>query len=91
MSHSLVKRVVYGALVCQDKCYVLHYPMLNCWIQPTFDDSPQPRAFEYTDQDVGIMGLPGYYHSPEAFAGSSQIWIRTLIFDNTILLRKTVK
>ncbi len=76
---------------CQDKCYAVHYPIPEGWMQRTFDDSKWPRAFEYTDQDVGILGLPAYYRFPEAFAGSRWIWTINLVFDNTVLLRKTVQ
>jgi hypothetical protein len=56
---------------------------------PGFDDAGWPRAYEYLDQDVGIVGVPGYWRFPEAFIGSRWIWTVSLVFDNTVLLRKT--
>ena len=43
------------------------------------------------DQEVGIVGVPGYWRFPEAFMGSRWIWTISLVFDNTVLLRKTVR
>jgi hypothetical protein len=50
-----------------------------------------PQAFEYLDQEVGIVGMPGYWRFPEAFRGSRWVWTINLVFDNTVLLRKTVR
>ena len=76
---------------CQDKCYAVHYPVPPGWEQRRFDDSKWPRAFEYLDQDVGIVGMPGYWRYPEAFMGARWIWTVNLVFDNKVLLRKTVR
>ena len=40
-------------------------------MKPNFDDSKWPQAFEYLDQEVGIMGVPGYWRYPEAFIGGA--------------------
>ena len=37
------------------------------------------------------MGVPGYWRYPEAFIGSRWIWTINPVFDNTVLLRKTVR
>jgi hypothetical protein len=37
------------------------------------------------------VGVPGYWRYPEAFIGSRWIWTISLVFDNTVLLRKTVR
>ena len=76
---------------CREHCFAVHYPIPNGWMAPGFDDSSWPRAFEYLDQDVGIMGVPGYFRYPQAFMGSRWIWTISLVFDNTVLLRKTVR
>ena len=60
-------------------------------MNPNFDDSKWPQAFEYLDQEVGITGVPGYWRYPEAFIGGRWIWTISLVFDNTVLLRKTVR
>jgi hypothetical protein len=39
----------------------------------------------------GIVGVPGYWRYPEAFISSRWIWTISLVFDNTVLLRKTVR
>lgn len=76
---------------CREHCFAIHYPVPDGWMQPHFEDARWPRAFEYLDQEVGIMGLPAYYRFPEAFRGSRWIWTINLVFDNTVLLRKTVR
>src|SRR6266496_4404295 len=76
---------------CREHCFAIHYPIPDDWMNPNFDDSKWPRAFEYLDQEVGIVGVPGYWRYPEAFAGSRWIWTISLVFDNTVLLRKTVR
>ena len=76
---------------CREHCFAVHYPIPNGWTAPGFDDSSWPRAFEYLDQEVGIRGVPGYFRYPEAFEGSRWIWTINLVFDNTVLLRKTVR
>jgi hypothetical protein len=76
---------------CKEQCFAVHYPIPDGWMAPGFDDSGWPRAFEYLDQEVGIMGLPGYFRYPQAFIGARWIWTINLVFDNTVLLRKTVR
>jgi hypothetical protein len=76
---------------CQEQCFAIHYPIPDGWMNPAFDDSGWPRAFEYLDQEVGIGGVPGYWRYPEAYMGSRWIWTISLVFDNTVLLRKTVR
>jgi hypothetical protein len=55
---------------CREHCFAIHYPIPDGWMNPNFDDSKWPRAFEYLDQEVGIVGVPGYWRYPEAFIGS---------------------
>jgi hypothetical protein len=76
---------------CREHCFAIHYPIPDGWTAPAFNDASWPRAYEYLDQDVGIKGVPGYYLYPQAFAGSRWIWTINLVFDNTVLLRKTVR
>ena len=76
---------------CREHCFAIHYPIPDGWMNPNFDDSKWPQAFEYLDQEVGIMGVPGYWRYPEAFIGARWIWTISLVFDNTVLLRKTVQ
>jgi hypothetical protein len=56
-----------------------------------FDDSKWPRAYEYTDTDIGVTGVPGYTRYPELFQGARWIWTVNLVFDNLVLARKTVR
>ena len=61
-------------------------------MNPNFDDSKWPNAFEYLDQEVGIIGVPGYWRYPERLHVAARwIWTVSLVFDNTVLLRKTVR
>jgi hypothetical protein len=77
--------------VCEDKCFAVHYPIPAGWEKPAFDDAKWPRAYEYTDTDIGVTGVPGYTRYPELFEGSRWIWSLNLVFDNLVLLRKTVR
>jgi hypothetical protein len=76
---------------CREHCFAVRYPIPDGWAEPNFDDSRWPQAFEYLDQEVGIVGMPAYWRFPEAFRGSRWIWTINLVFDNTVLLRKTVR
>ena len=76
---------------CKDQCYAVHYPIPQGWTSPSFDDSGWPRAYEFTDTDVGTNNLPAYTKYPEAFAGARWIWSINLVLDNTVILRKTVR
>jgi hypothetical protein len=76
---------------CRENCFAIHYPIPDGWMNSNFDDSKWPQAFEYLDQEVGIVGIPGYWRYPEAFIGARWIWTISLVFDNTVLLRKTVR
>jgi hypothetical protein len=76
---------------CTDQCYAVHYPIPKNWASPKFDDSKWPRAFEYTDQDVGVTTLFAYTNFPELFRGARWIWSFNLVFDNLVIARKTVQ
>jgi hypothetical protein len=76
---------------CREQCYAIHYPLPDNWAAPGFDDATWPRAYEYTDEDVGVTGMPGYTRYPEAFEGARWIWTISLVFDNLVLARKTVR
>ena len=76
---------------CREFCFAIHYPIPDGWMNLNFDDSKWPNAFEYLDQEVGIIGVPGYWRYPDAFMGARWIWTVSLVFDNTVLLRKTVR
>jgi hypothetical protein len=76
---------------CDDRCYAVHYPIPANWAAPSFDDSKWPRAYEFTDADVGVTNLPAYTKFPELFEGSRWIWSLNLVFDNLVLARKTVR
>jgi hypothetical protein len=76
---------------CQDKCYAVHYPMPDTWSAATFDDRAWPRAYEYTDEDIGVTTLTAYTRYPDAFDGARWIWTVNLVHDNVVLARKTVR
>jgi hypothetical protein len=77
--------------ICRELCLANHYPIPDGWMARSFDDSKWPQAFEYLDEEVGITGVPGYWRYPEAFIEARWIWTINLVFDNTVLLRKTVR
>jgi hypothetical protein len=76
---------------CKEHCFAIHYPIPADWAAPNFDDSNWPRAYEYTDEDVGVTSLTGYWRYPEAFLGARWMWTINLVFDNLVLARKTVR
>jgi hypothetical protein len=78
-------------LSCQERCYAVHYPMPDNWASASFDDGRWPRAYEYTDEDVGVTTLTAYTRYPEAFEGARWIWTSNLVYDNVVIARKTVR
>lgn len=76
---------------CQDKCYAVHYPIPANWQSTRFNDSLWPRAWEFTDEEVGVTALPAYTRYPELFAQARWIWSYNLVLDNLVIARKTVK
>lgn len=76
---------------CKEHCFAIHYPIPENWMAPNFDDSNWPRAYEYTDDEVGVGTLTGYWRYPEAFLGARWMWTINLVFDNLVLARKTVR
>ena len=54
--------------------------------------TPNGRTpWSISTKEVGIMGVPGDWRYPDAFMGARWIWTVSLVFDNTVLLRKTVR
>ena len=76
---------------CEDKCYAVHYPIPANWQSPRFNDSNWPRAWEFTDQEIGVTNLPAYTRYPELFSGARWIWTQNLVLDNVVIARKTVR
>ena len=76
---------------CQDKCYAVHYSIPANWQSTRFNDTNWPRAYEYTDTDIGVTNLPAYTRYPELFDGARWIWSLNLVFDNAVIARKTVR
>jgi hypothetical protein len=76
---------------CREHCFAIHYPIPDNWMAANFDDSNWPRAYEYTDEEVGVGTLTGYWRYPEAFSGARWMWTISLVFDNLVIARKTVR
>ena len=76
---------------CQEKCFAVHYPVPSDWTSPKFSDATWPRAYEYTDTDIGVTAVPAYTRYPELFAGARWIWTVNLVFDNVVIARRTVR
>ena len=76
---------------CRDRCYAVHYPMPAGWALPSFDDSRWPRAYEYTDAEVGVTNVAAYTGYRALFAGARWLWTVNLVFDNMVLARTTVR
>ncbi len=49
------------------------------------------RAYEDTEEDVGVGSLAGYWRYSDAFLGARWIWSVHLVFGNPVLARKTVR
>jgi len=76
---------------CEDKCYAVHYPVPANWQSPRFNDRYWPRAWEFTDQEIGVNNLPAYTRYPELFSGARWIWSQNLVLDNVVIARKAVR
>jgi len=76
---------------CEDKCYAVHYPIPRNWQSSRFNDSNWPRAWEFTDQEIGVTNLPAYTRYPELFQGARWIWSQNLVLDNVVIARKVVR
>ena len=76
---------------CKEKCYAVHYPIPANWQSPRFNDINWPRAWEFTDEEIGVTNLPAYTRYPELFAGARWIWSQNLVLDNVVIARKTVR
>src|SRR5262245_9654531 len=66
---------------CRELCLAIHYPIPDGWMARSFDDSKWPQAFEYLDEEVGIIGFQVIGATPRLSsrrAGSGQlIWCST--------------
>jgi hypothetical protein len=76
---------------CEDKCYAVHYPIPANWQSQRFNDTNWPRAWEFTDQEIGVTNLPAYTRYPELFGDARWIWSQNLVLDNVVIARKTVR
>lgn len=76
---------------CAEKCYAVHYLVPATWNATTFDDSGWPAAFEFTHEQMGTPRLKAYTNFKEAFGDAKVIWSNNLVFDNVVLVRKTVR
>ena len=73
------------------QCFAVHYPSPENWQSPRFNDTNWPRAWEFTDQEIGVTALPAYTRYPELFDGARWIWSQNLVLDNVVIARKTVR
>lgn len=76
---------------CREKCYAVHYPIPPNWMSPRFNDQYWPRAWEFTDKEIGVLNYPAYRLYPELYAGARWIWSQNLVLDNLVIVRKTVR
>ena len=76
---------------CEEKCYAVHYPIPANWQSPRFNDRYWPRAWEFTDREIGVLNLPAYTRYQELFEGARWIWTQNLVLDNVVIARKTVR
>lgn len=76
---------------CRDNCYMVHYSYPKNWQSKTFNDTGWPRAYEYTDEEIGVTTLTAYTRYPEFFEGARWIWSSNLVYDNIVIARKVVR
>ncbi len=76
---------------CQDKCFGVHYDIPATWQSRTFDDKSWPRANEFTDEEIGVNAMVAYTRFPELFDDARWIWSMNLVYDNVVIVRKTVR
>jgi hypothetical protein len=76
---------------CEMNCYAVHYAIPANWQSPRFNDTHWPRAWEFTDQEIGVTNLPAYTRYPELFQGARWIWSQNLVLDNVVIARKVVR
>ena len=62
----------------------------NLYKCPQTVNNHRIAAVEYTDEEVGVTNLPAYTKFPNHFQGARWIWSANLVFDNLVLIRKTV-
>ena len=76
---------------CRENCYMVHYAYPKNWQSKTFNDTSWPRAYEYTDEEIGVTTLTAYTRYPEFFEGARWIWSSNLVYDNVVIARKVVR
>jgi hypothetical protein len=76
---------------CQDKCYGVHYDIPADWKSKAFNDKVWPPAYEFTDEQMGINAMVSYTRFPDLFTDARWIWSLNLVYDNVVIVRKTVQ
>lgn len=76
---------------CEDKCFGVHYDIPADWKSKAFNDKVWPRAYEFTDDEMGIPAMVSYTRFPQLFTDARWIWSQNLVFDNVVIVRKTVQ
>lgn len=75
---------------CGTLCYALHYRAPTYWYVPAFNDKAWPQAREYPMGEIGANTISAYSAFSDAFSGAQFVWTTNLVFDNLVLMRKTV-
>ncbi len=76
---------------CEDKCFGVHYDIPADWKSKAFNDKVWPRAYEFTDDEMGINAMVSYTRFPQLFTDARWIWSQSLVYDNVVIVRKTVQ
>jgi len=81
-----------GNAACGENCYAVRYPIPSDWFSPRFNDAGWPAAFPYTQEEVGV-GQAAFQNFKAQIAGGGAgfIWSHSLVLDNVVLARKTVR
>ncbi len=83
---------VPGNAACGENCYAVRYPVPADWASPRFNDAGWPNAFTYTEAEVGAS-QPAFrnFRDQLTAGGAGFIWSNSLVLDNLVLARKTVR
>lgn len=77
------------------KFYGIHWALPADWFSKTFDDSGWPQATVFTNNTVGVGNQTAYTNFTNIFDDPSKdaafIWSSSLILDNLVVVRQTVR
>ena len=88
-----ISKVRVRRLTCREDCFAAHRALPKDWIKKDFDDSSWPLATVYTNDTIGVNNKAAYMNFSVLFIGKKAkfIWSYSVVLDNHVVVRKTVK